>query len=114
MADAGCEVMRHAGIGPIKKWVDDHLFFRVQRAHLFQYNALRRTWHGTIKLKGRQLMGGHIWFEGLSRGGRVSDEFSEDCTAPIIDTVGSKRTQNQCQMYCISVTKVLDTSAMMH
>lgn len=85
MADAGCEVMRHAGIGPIEKWVDDHLFFRVQRAHLSQYNALRRIWHDTIKLKGQQLMGGRIWFEGLSRGGRVLDEFSEDCAAPIID-----------------------------
>ena len=26
-------------------------------------------------------------------------------------TVGSKRAQNQSQMYCISVAKVLDTSA---
>ena len=27
MSDAGCEIMRHEGIGLLDKWVDDHLFF---------------------------------------------------------------------------------------
>ncbi|KAG6327017.1 hypothetical protein ID866_12072 [Astraeus odoratus] len=29
MADAGCELMRHAGIGPMEKWVDNHVFFHI-------------------------------------------------------------------------------------
>lgn len=85
MADAGCEIMRQAGIGPIEKWVDDHLFFRIRRTYLPHYNALRQVWHSAIKLKGSQLTGSRIWFEGLPRGGDSSDEFSEDCAAPIID-----------------------------
>jgi len=32
--------------------------------------------------------------------------------AGTIYTVGSKRTENQCHMYCISVPKVLDISDM--
>jgi hypothetical protein len=34
IADAGCELMRSHGFGPIEKWVDDHVFFRVRREHL--------------------------------------------------------------------------------
>jgi len=31
MADAGCEIMRSHSIGPIEKWVDDHVFFHIHR-----------------------------------------------------------------------------------
>jgi hypothetical protein len=34
VADAGTEILRTNGIGPLNKWVDDHVFFRVPRSQL--------------------------------------------------------------------------------
>ena len=45
MADAGAEILRANGIGPLDKWVDDHIFFRIPRVHLQGYNADRKCWH---------------------------------------------------------------------
>lgn len=42
VADAGVEVMRAKGLGPISKWVDDHLFIRIRREHLSEYNSQRK------------------------------------------------------------------------
>ena len=27
ISDVCCEIFRHNGIGPVNKWVDDHIFF---------------------------------------------------------------------------------------
>ncbi|TFK31306.1 hypothetical protein BDQ12DRAFT_729674 [Crucibulum laeve] len=37
--DAGAQLMRARGIGPLLKWVDDHLFFRILTEHIQQYNS---------------------------------------------------------------------------
>lgn len=29
VADAGVDILRAAGLGPLTKWVDDHIFFRI-------------------------------------------------------------------------------------
>lgn len=42
VADAGMEIMRAKGLGPISKWVDDHLFVRIRREHLPEYNSQRK------------------------------------------------------------------------
>jgi hypothetical protein len=34
VADVGTEILRTNGIGPLNKWVDDHVFFRVPRSQL--------------------------------------------------------------------------------
>ncbi|CAD7061902.1 unnamed protein product [Tilletia caries] len=41
VGDALADVLRHAGIGPILKWVDDYLFFRVPRRELHSINTER-------------------------------------------------------------------------
>jgi hypothetical protein len=33
VADAGADIFRGCGIGPLAKWVDDHIFFRVPRCY---------------------------------------------------------------------------------
>lgn len=38
IADAGTEILRFQGIGPLDKWVDDHIFFRIRCTHLTNYN----------------------------------------------------------------------------
>ena len=44
--------------------------------------------------------------------GRRLDQCHRTADAAEAYTAGSKHAQNQCLMYCISVAKVLDTSAM--
>lgn len=39
VADAGADIFWSSGIGPLAKWVDDHVFFRVPRMQLPGYNA---------------------------------------------------------------------------
>ena len=29
VADAGADIFRSCGIGPVSKWVDNHIFFRI-------------------------------------------------------------------------------------
>lgn len=41
VADAGVDIMRAKGLGPISKWVDDHLFIRIRREHIPKYNEKR-------------------------------------------------------------------------
>ena len=48
LADAGTDIMRVNGIGPVSKWVDDHIFFRIPHPHLITYNAKRQSWHKTV------------------------------------------------------------------
>ncbi|OBZ67521.1 hypothetical protein A0H81_12749 [Grifola frondosa] len=39
--DAACDIFRAAGIGPISKWVDDHVFIRIRREFIAEYNQRR-------------------------------------------------------------------------
>jgi hypothetical protein len=53
LADAGADLFRANGMGPISKWVDDHIFFRIRRCHLDMYNSQRRSWNQTGCLQWR-------------------------------------------------------------
>ena len=85
MADAGCELMRVQGIGPIEKWVDDHIFFRIRRSHLANYNKSRQVWRNAIRQSGLITTGSRIWFKGQSYMDGSFDEFNEDCIFQITD-----------------------------
>ena len=43
LADAGADIFRANGIGPLSKWVDDHIFFQIRAAYLPKYNQQRRN-----------------------------------------------------------------------
>jgi len=63
VADAGTDITRALWIGPVSKWVDDHIFFRILRQHLQEYNNQRRKWSTTIRTNGGRLHdGGRIWY----------------------------------------------------
>jgi len=63
LADAGADILRAKGIGPLSKWVDDHIFFRIQRVHLNSYNDNRKGWRGKIEENGGQIHdGSRIWY----------------------------------------------------
>ena len=86
VADAGADIFRGQGMGPLAKWVDDHIFFRIPRVHLARYNTQRGEWHREINAHGgRRQDGGRIWYGGKSLPNDATEEFDEDCSARLCD-----------------------------
>ena len=77
--------MRVQGIGPIEKWVDDHIFFHICHSHLANYNKSRQVWRNAIRQSGLITTGSRIWFKGQSYMDGSFDEFNEDCIFQIMD-----------------------------
>ena len=86
VADAGANIFRCSGIGPVAKWVDDHLFFRVPRAQLLGYNECRKVWRQEIQTSGgcRQ-SGSRLWYGGKDLPDGSPEEFDEDCSTTLAD-----------------------------
>ncbi|KDQ18961.1 hypothetical protein BOTBODRAFT_91579, partial [Botryobasidium botryosum FD-172 SS1] len=86
VADAGADLFRAHGLGPVSKWVDDHIFFRIRWEHLDGYNALRRSWAAQISASGGQRQGGgRLWYRGSLMPDDRAEEFDEDASFPILD-----------------------------
>ena len=86
LADAGADFFRARGMGPLAKWVDDHIFFRIPRSHLPSYNAKRSEWHREILASGgRRQEGGRVWFGGKGLPSGEAEEFDEDCSEELRD-----------------------------
>lgn len=102
VADAGADLMRAEGIGPISKWVDDHVFFRILRCFLDDYNRSRTKWRTQIEYYGgKHQDGGRLWYGGdRLPDGRV-DEFVEDMQFPIRDlSASSMRSADEARFSC--------------
>ena len=52
VADMGADMFRGQGMGPVVKWVDDHIFFRIPWTHLSDYNNQCAEWHREIQAHG--------------------------------------------------------------
>ncbi|KAF7348033.1 Reverse transcriptase/ribonuclease H [Mycena sanguinolenta] len=86
LADAGADILRSQGIGPLGHWVDDHCFLRVLLKHLARYNLQRKEWRAhIISAGGRHHDGGRIWFGGGKLAADILEEFDEDMAFPIAD-----------------------------
>jgi len=87
ISDACCEIFRFHGIGPVDKWVDDHIFFRVRTRYLNSYNKDRRSQYLDIQNHPPHPLhsGGRLWFQGRRRSDSSFDEFNEDCRHPLKD-----------------------------
>ena len=82
--DALADILRASGIGPILKWVDDFLFFRIPVAHLPAYNRAREVDHNIIvNNRGRVRSGGRWWFRGRTSEETGTEQFAEDCSFPV-------------------------------
>jgi len=91
--DATVDLLCTQGIGPVSKWVDDHLFIRILLQHLPEYNCQRAIWCKCIQAAGnRHHERARFWYGGdLLPDGRV-EEFDEDMAFPILDlSQASKR-----------------------
>jgi hypothetical protein len=88
-ANAGTDIFWGQGMGPLSKWVDDHIFFQVLWRHLPSYNA-QHEWHCEIREHGGQRQeGGHRWYRGKSLLNSATEEFDEDCSTTLCDLAKS-------------------------
>ena len=108
VSDSGCEILRAHGMGPLDKWVDDHIFFRVRCTFLREYNTSRKAWHNVIKQEGMRVSGSRIWFKGTTWNNHVSDEFGEDCSMSIIDLSNSSLRSEHDSQFTYNI-KDIDT-----
>nr|VWP02159.1 Structural maintenance of chromosomes protein [Ganoderma boninense] len=100
VADAGADVMRAHGIGPLIKWVDDHLFIRVLRKHLPELNRKRVDASTRIKTSGGlHHRGGRLWYAGGVLPDGQAEEFVEDFTFPLRDLSASSTRSHEDSPY---------------
>lgn len=85
VADGGTDLLRAAGLGPLAKWVDDHIFFRIKRKYLLQYNEVQRKVHESLAVKGQIKSGGRLWYQGHSFEDESFEVYAEDCKFPLRD-----------------------------
>ena len=84
--DALLDILRAAGIGPSLRWVDDFIFFLLERRFLEEYNRLRERWRSRIASNGgRQQKGGRFWYRGDALPNDQPEEFVEDMSLPLKD-----------------------------
>lgn len=105
VGDAGAQIMRACGIGPLSKWVDDHFFCRILKTHLQSYNKLRRQWAQDIEQNGGQKHdGGRLWFQGQLMPNGQPEEFDEDANFPLRDLSNSspRSKEDQKYTYCMA------------
>jgi hypothetical protein len=90
VADAGLEIFRFRGIGPVSKWVDDHLFLRIKRNYLRQYNKLRAQLRERVLSNGGiHHVRGRLIYYGESLPNGRPEEFDDDFNFPLKDLSGT-------------------------
>jgi len=82
--DALADLLRARGIGPILKWVDDFIFFRIPRNAISTYNEEKKCNRAVILDNGGQLQtGGRLWYKGKVCPDVGAEHFAEDLSFPI-------------------------------
>lgn len=82
--DALADILRAKGIGPILKWVDDFIFFRIPQVAIPAYNETREANRTIIAGNGGKLQtGGRLWFKGKTSDEAGAEHFAEDLAYPI-------------------------------
>ena len=103
--------MRHAGIGPIARWVDDHIFFRIRRENLPAYNHLRTLLAKQISGQGGYVTeGGRSWFTGGKLPNDQTEEFDEDMSCPLGDLSQSSPRSDHDQQFSYNIKDIDDIS----
>ena len=82
--DALADILRARGVGPILKWVDDFIFFRIPCNEIPSYNETRDLNAKIIDRNGGMLQsGGRLWYQGQLSLDAGHEHFAEDLTAPL-------------------------------
>jgi hypothetical protein len=110
LADTAAEIFRYRGIGPLDKWVDDHIFFRIPKIHLHEYNQMQADTHCQISQQGMQQTGSRLWFAGVTNEDGSVQEFSETCVHPITDLSRVSPRSNHDALFTYSIADIDTTS----
>jgi hypothetical protein len=89
VGDAEGDIFRSQGIGPLHKWVDDNVFFRMLVSHLPAYNALRERWRKCVQEQGSSSHGGRRWYGSGVLADGSGFEAVEDFIFPLRDLSGT-------------------------
>jgi hypothetical protein len=82
--DALADILRSKGIGPICKWVDDFIFFRIPSDHIARYNIDRERNRKILLENGGTIKnGGRLWGQGKSTMDVGHEHFAEDLSSPL-------------------------------
>ncbi|TFY74472.1 hypothetical protein EWM64_g9540 [Hericium alpestre] len=102
LQDAGVDILRFKGLGPISKWVDDHIFIRILREHITEYNRHRHELCDHVIANGGQhKTGSRIWYGGNVLPDGRTEEFDEDMTFPVQDlSQTSERSPEDARYSC--------------
>ena len=77
-------------MGPLAKWVDNHIVFRVPQVHLADYNAQCAEWYREIQVHGgHRQEGSQFWYRGKNMPDDSAKEFDKDCGATLYDLAGA-------------------------
>lgn len=107
VADAGADIMRALGIGPLVKWVDDHVFVRVRRDKLNAYNRRRAACGDLVREHGGQHHdGGRLWYGGPTPDGDFTFEFCEDFQFPLVDLSGQSPRSEEDADFCYGMSDI--------
>ncbi|KAF8825334.1 hypothetical protein HHX47_DHR7000722 [Lentinula edodes] len=83
LADCGVDICRGYGLGPLTKWVDDHLWLRIQTRYIIQYNELREQLRERVTKTGIIHRKGHLLYQGQALPNGQLEEFDDDFIFPI-------------------------------
>lgn len=82
--DALADILRARGVGPILKWVDDFIFFRIPCNAILHYNRAREHNREILDRNGgMKQSGGRLWYQGQLSLDAGYEHFAEDLTSPL-------------------------------
>jgi hypothetical protein len=86
VGDAFADIIQALGMGPIFKWVDDHVFFQIPKEHISKYNRKLDTQHATIKRNSNPKVDGCcVWYAGNTLPNSQIKEYDTDCAYQLKD-----------------------------
>ena len=85
LADAGTDLFCSHRIGPLAKWVNNHIFFRILLKYLPIYNHQCTKQYTNLTAQGQRQDGGRLWYSGTTFPDGTLDEHVKNCQFPCLD-----------------------------
>ncbi|KAJ3494034.1 hypothetical protein NMY22_g20129 [Coprinellus aureogranulatus] len=111
VADCALDIFRSKGMGPVTRWVDDHIFIRILRRYLAEYNKHRGEWRAMVEDRGRHQTNSRIWYGGGELADGETFELFEGCEFPLRDLSSASPRSVEDADYAYALSDVFDLSA---